>query len=305
MDNRRLALLAGLGIVELWVVGLMIRSVGGGREADIPLLAGPRAFAARTLQTGPAPHVVIAAGEGTALAVGVRPGTAVEVAQERQPRGWTQAGDRRLTFERTGDGVRIAREPGGPGGFGAIRGRLDVIVPPAARLEVENAGSMTVSGLRAAATLRSGDGSIFVRDQRGAVNANTANGRIDLRDVEAPSVEVASRSGRVRFDRVRADRIAIVTADGRIEVTRSLVHGGTIQTGSGRIRLALDPLSDVTVNARATAGRVVAEAPLSVAGDADDDESASSVRVGDGSGRLEVASAGGSITVLAQKGYRL
>jgi hypothetical protein len=305
MNNRRLAIIAGLGVVELWIVGMMIHSVGGGREADFPasppFAPGARAQAAtngrtaKTFETGASPHVVIDDDEAT-LSINVRPGTTVEVLEDRRVSGWVHGSIPAVSVEKTADGVSITQPGGGfRVAFGSVRRRLDVLVPPAARIDVQGAASIAATGLRSAATLHSEDGSIVLSDQRGAVALKTDNGRIELHDVDASSVDVGSDNGRVVFDRVRADRVSVATDDGRVDVTRSLLRGGKIQTDSGRIHLGLDPASDVTVNARASSGRIVAEPPLTVTG-GDGDEPAN-IRVGNGSGRLDVGSDDGSITV--------
>jgi hypothetical protein len=296
MDRRRLAVVAGLAVVECWIVALMIRSIGGvGHAAYSASSAGQPS---QTLETGPAPHVVIVADDAE-LAVSARPGTAVEVGQEHHQRGWFHGRFRPVTVEKTSDGVRIVRSDGGLSvTFGAIRERLTVVVPPDARLDVQNAGSMRISGLRAELALHSDDGTIYVADQRGNISAKTDNGRIELRDVEAASVDIGSDNGRVVCEGLRADRVAIATDSGRVEVSQSVLRGGTIQTDSGRIRLALDPRSDVTVTARAAAGKVVAESPLTLSGGGRGDaETASTIRLGSGAGRLDVGSDEGSITV--------
>jgi hypothetical protein len=311
MNNRRAALVAGLGIVELWIIGLMIRSVCGGHQSDfgppaphvphgMSAAAASAGRTAQTLQTGSAPHVVIDDADA-ALSVGVAPGTTVTVHQQRLLRGWFHGADQPVRIERTADGVRIARtDAGALLAFGAQQQQLEVIVPPAAQVEVTNAGSTTVAGLRAAVNLHSDDGSIAVSDQRGPVAVKTDNGRVVLRDVEGPSVEVSSDNGRVTFDRVTADRVMVVTDNGRIEISRSLLRGGKIQTDSGRIRLALDPRSDVTLRARAASGRVEARAPLTLVTGTDDENVPATIRVGNGAGSLEVGSDDGSITVAAE-----
>jgi hypothetical protein len=308
MDNRRLALVAGLGVVELWIVGMMIRSLGGdGREADFPRPPYPGAAAraagsgrtVKTIESGAAPLVVIS-DEGAALTISVRPGTAVAVVEEHRISGWVHGSLPPLGVVKTSDGVKIVQPGGGPVvTFGSIRRRLDVVVPPAARVDVQAAASIAATGLRADATLQTDDGSIVLRDERGAVRAKTDNGRIELHDVDAPSVDVGSNDGRVVLDRVRADRVAIVTDNGRVEVSRSLLRGGKIQTDSGRIRLGLDLESNVTVSARASSGKIVAEPPLTAASPDEDSGAPATIRVGSGAGRLEVGSDDGSITVLA------
>jgi hypothetical protein len=309
MNNRRLALVAGLGVVEVWIIGMMVRSLNGGHESGYSTSTPNVAFASapltapgrpdlRVVDAGPAPHVVIDDRNAT-LTVSVRAGTTVSVNEDTDVHGWVHGTRRPIVVERTADGVQILR---GDGPLDVIMGSVDrrliVVVPPAAQLDVRNAGSTTVSGMRAGTTLHSDDGSITVRDQRGAVNVRTDDGRVELHDVDAPSVDVASDDGRVVLDQVRADHIEATTDDGRIEVARSLLRGGTIQTKSGRVSLTLDPRSDVMVSARASSGRVIAEPPLTSAGSGDDD-SPSTIRIGNGSGSLEVGSGDGSITIAA------
>ena len=309
MNNRRMALVAGLGVVELWVVGMMIRSVGGGHDANFPgrpqdpFAAGASGLAARggrtakTFETGAAPHVVISDDEA-ALTISVRPGTTVDVREDRRIGGWFHGSRPRLNIEKTADGLSITQAGDGISvAFGSVQRRLDVVVPPATRIEVKAAASIAASGLRSAATLHSNDGSIDVSDQHGALTLRTDNGRIELHDVDAPSVDVGSDNGRVLLDRVRADRVSIATEDGRIDVVRSLLLGGKIRTDSGRIRLGLDSKSNVTVNARASSGRVSVEPPLVLVGGGDGADAPATIRVGGGAGRLDVGSDDGSIAV--------
>jgi hypothetical protein len=309
MNNRRWAIIAGLGIIELWILGLMVRSVHGSRESGYAMpdarvgFASPAAAAGgsrteRTLETGPAPHVTID-DDDAVLTVSVRPGTAVSVIEERRVRGWVRGGDQPLSIERTSDGVSIERSSGIAVAFGSIERRLDVVIPPGTDLDVQNAGTTTLSGLRADASLHSDNGSVIVSDHRGALTVKTDNGRIELHDIAGPSVDVSSDNGRVIFDGVRTDAVAIETDNARIEIARSVLRGGKIQTDNGRIRLALDPSSNVTVTAHAASGKVIAEAPLHAVRTGDDDDAPSTIQVGSGAGQLEVGSDDGSITVLA------
>jgi hypothetical protein len=305
MINRRLAIVAALSVVELWVLALMIHSVGPKGEPDLPALRVRNGFPATApaagppwaIETGSEPHVVVEV-EDASLDVNARPGTTVEIAE---PTHWrVDRAHRPLTFEKTSDGVRIAQSAG----ISLIRRsderRLDVVVPPGTRLDVRKAGTMHVAGLRTDLVLHTDIGSIVVTDQRGGVvHLTTENGRVELHGVEAPSVDIGSEDGRIVFDRVRADRVAISAGAGRIDIASSVLRGGKLQSGNGRIRLAIDPTSNVTVSARATAGKVTVVPPL-MAVRSGDDAAPAAIRVGNGSGRLDVDSADGSITVIAK-----
>ena len=305
MRNRRLAIIAGLGVVELWIVGLMLRSVAGGHDAGALITsaqigsaspAPARDGGARTIETGSAPDVVID-DEGATLTVTALTGASVAV-RNRSEHGWFDHHEAPLRIEKTSGGVQILRAPGDAGiMFGSPRRELDVVVPPQARLEVRNAGAMVVSGLRADAVLHSDDGSVRVRDNRGDLRVSTDNGRIELSDVEASYVEAGSDDGRITFDRVRADRVAVSTDNGRIEVQRSRLRGGKIQTDNGRVTLGLDPHSDVLISAKTESGKISAASPLIVTGSGEEDDAPATIRVGSGSGALDVASSDGSISI--------
>jgi hypothetical protein len=310
MTNRRVAIVVGLGVVELWIVGLTLRSVGlagpsrpAASNAASPIAASPAepdSQGLKSVETGASPHVVIDDEDAT-LTVSVRPGSSVVVSDQTRISGWMQGASRPVSIARTSDGLRIFRPDSGLSvSMGFVRRRLDVIVPPQARVDVQNAGSMTVSGLRADVTLHTDDGTVVVRDVRGNVEVKTDDGRIELDDVGGPAVDVATDNGRVTFDRVEADTVAVSTDDGRVDIGRSLLRGGKIQTSNGRVQLGLDPRSDVTVSARASSGRVIAQPPLVRGGSAnDDDDVPATIRVGAGRGHLDVASDDGSITVAA------
>jgi hypothetical protein len=265
----------------------------------LPVASAPADFAGaavRSIEAGEAPHVVIDDDDVT-LSVTVRPGSLVTVRDRSERHGWVHGDQAPLRFEKTSDGVRIAREGGSVVMFfGSLERRLDVEVPPQASLDVRSAGTMTVTGLRGDADLHSDDGSISVNDHRGRLHVTTSNGRIELADVEAPSIESSSENGRITLDRVRSDQVGISTDNGRIDIRRSLLRDGKVQTDDGRVSLGLDPQSDVTVSAHTSSGKILADPPLSVIAGRDDD-APSTIQLGRGSGRLEVVSDDGSISI--------
>jgi hypothetical protein len=303
MANRRRAIIAALSIVELWILGLMIRSVsgGGGRESSFASAAAmqPAGFD-RTIETGSTPRVVID-DDDAALTVTVRVGTAVEVRERIRARGWgMRDAKRESTVEKTADGVRVT----GPDGIiiagaGSVSRALDVVVPPGATLEVKNAGATSVAGLTGEATLHIDDGDIIVTRHSGPLTASTGNGHIELRDVAAPAVDVSTDDGRIDFYGVEADDVSATTDNGRIEIVRSVLRSGKIKTDNGRIRLGLDPRSNVTVSAQTSDGKIDVRAPLSATRASDDDDAPSLIRIGGGGGHLDVGSDDGSITVFA------
>jgi len=165
MENRRLAAIAALSIVELWILGLMVRSVSGGGSHESNFASaetrGPTSGGfERTIATGPAPHVVID-DDDAVLGVSVRSGSTVSVSERLRTSGWGMHGFRQLSMvAKTADGVAVSGPDGAIVVAGSVDRRLDVVVPPGTTLEVKNAGSMTVAGLHGEATLHSDDGTI-------------------------------------------------------------------------------------------------------------------------------------------------
>jgi hypothetical protein len=300
MRNRRYAVVAALVVVELWIVGLMMRSLaGGGRETSVATSAASLGDAPpQVIETGAAPHVEI--DDDTAiLSVSVREGTTVSVTQQTRRHGWAHGSREPASVVKTSDGVRIV-DAGSSLTFsmGSLDRRIDVVVPPGTTLDVQNAASATVTGLRGPAKLHSDDGTVVVNDHRGPLTVTADNGRIELRDVVSPFLDLTADDGRMVLDRVTADGVSIVSDNGRIDVARSVLRGGKIKTDNGRVVLGLDPRSNVTVSAQASSGSVVAEPPLAASiGNGEDQPSI--IRVGSGAGRLDVGSDDGSITVRA------
>jgi hypothetical protein len=196
-----------------------------------------------------------------------------------------------IRVRRNGDTIRIARSGDRGWSVGDDR-RVTLVVPPQTRVTVVNAGDVDVRGLRAEAAITSvGHGSITVEDYAAPALHAIARGRIALRDVATPHLDVAS-------------------SESRVDATMLSVHDGSIESDE-RMTLAFAKGTDTLVTADATSGRIIvsgltaASAPI-VDSRTDDDgdktsSSLQSVRVGAGNGHLDVRSHDGNIDLASEK----
>jgi hypothetical protein len=295
----RSVVIGALVVVELAIVGEAVRTFSGAGPFKGNVAWASEAPAApldRTFSAGEAPHVVIDVGS---VDVEVRTASAADVHVVETMHGAGFFGDRLVpvTTRQTADGVRIAQAPGGDVHFvlGMLERSVRLTVPSGARIEVLSAGDVTAEGLRAPLSAHSDNGAIRVRDHRGDLALTTANGRIELHDVQGRTLAMTSHNGRIVLDRVGAERLDAGTGNGRVEATALRVVDGTVVSSHGPVRLALAENSDATVTAHTANGRVHVRDLQ-----ADDDETSSServVRLGGGRGRFDVTAANGSITL--------
>jgi hypothetical protein len=202
-----------------------------------------------------------------------------------------------------GGTIRITT-PDNSGWAAADDRNVHVIVPPATQIIVEEAGDIVASGLRASASFDSPHGWITVRDFHGDLTATSSNGHIDVSDADCPTLHASSENGRVVLRRVSVQNLIASSSNGRVEATGLEAHNGSVSSSNGRVSLGFAPGADTTVDATASNGSVNVTGFTTIAGggvkpasdDSDDeDSSARTVRVGGGSGRLDVRANNGSI----------
>jgi hypothetical protein len=274
--------------------GLPGPSFGFHHAADVPAGAPSWSFSA-----GPNASVVIDIGladltietqAGARIAVAVVPGLVV--------------GSPGSIAARDDGGTIRVTTPDNSGWVAADDRNVHVIVPPATRIIVEEAGDIVASGLRASASFDSPHGWITVRDFHGDLTATSSNGHIDVSDADCPTLHASSENGRVVLRRVSAQNLIASSSNGRVEATGLEAHNGSVSSSNGRVSLGFAPGADTTVDATASNGSVnvtgfaaVAAGGVNPPSDDSDDEdsSARTVRVGGGSGRLDVRANNGSI----------
>jgi len=300
----RSAILGALVVVELAIIGMAAQALCfsgpfGAAFAGSPAWAStgmthPRLD--RTFATGEQPHVVVDVHD---VDVTVEAGSAprVHVVETIHAAGLVTGRLDRAVAEQTPDGVRITSGAGGGRVvIGVFERSLRLTVPPGARVDIESAGSVLASGLRAKLIAHSDNGAIRVRDHRGDVDLETANGRIELADVQGATIGATSHNGRLVFERIGADRLDATTGNGRVVAHALRVVDGRISSGNGVVELALAPDSDSTVTAHSGNGRVRLH-HLAPADTDEDEDHARVVRLGTGRGHFEVSTGNGSITL--------
>jgi hypothetical protein len=318
----RATLIAVLVGIEMALVFAMVVAMGGGPAARSGGWPGAPGGAASALTPLTAP-LTFPAGDHPALAIDVgladvtidtHPVARIDVAVTD---GFRHMGSQApITTRADGDTIRISAEETDFWAFLGDSRVVHITVPPQTRVVIANGGNINVTGLRADATVNSGahfhpgDG-ISVQDFRGSLTATSPDGTIEVTDADCPELHVTSANGRVTLTRVRAQQIFASSSNGRVEGTGLQLHDGRVASSNGRVSLGFASGADTTVTAGAANGHVrvsgfAATAATYVRGgdDADDDDDSSAaktVRIGAGSGRLDVRASNGSID-LSQEG---
>ena len=318
----RATLIAVLVGIEMALVFAMVVALGGGPAAHPAMWPGAPAGAASvvTPQTAPlifrtSDHPELSVDVGLAdVTIDTHPDARIDVAVSD---GFHHIGSQApITSHADRDTIRIAADESDFWAFLGDSRVVHVTAPPQTRVVITNAGNINVTGLRADATVNSGahfhpgDG-ITVQDFRGSLTATSPDGTIDVIDADCPELHVTSSNGRVTLTRVKARRIFASSSNGRVEGTGLQLRDGRVASSNGRVSLGFASGADTTVTAGAANGHVrvsgfAATTASYVRGsddedDDDDSAAAKTVRIGAGSGRLDVRATNGSID-LSQEG---
>jgi putative adhesin len=189
--------------------------------------------------------------------------------------------------------------------FGPQRGSADltVMVPweCPVQLNLVNAGAV-ITGLTAGVSVKSGAGDITFDGVTGHITANTVSGGIESQGLDG-AVSFTSVSGDLALAGGSIDRLAARTVSGRVTADVDLTGSGQVQvnTVSGEVALRLPGSTSAQVSLNTVGGRidssfteldpVVRSVPRSVTG-----------TLGDGAGRLSVATVSGDVTLLSRPG---
>jgi len=307
MRDSRLGIVLVLVAAEIFLLGVMVRSLG----FSTPIQAAgfhsasftPKTFS--PIDAGLTPHVWIADAKSRVV-VDVSRDNLVHVTDESHFHGaiWGQKTIQQLLVNKTPDGVRIER-PGDLADDGVFSlglwcvERIRVDVPAGSHVEIVRSGGADISDLQAAVVAHSNDGHIAASHIRGPVDFTSDDGYIALTDVIAPSVKLATKDGSLRFSGVDAENLDARTDDGSVRGVNSRiadlhVGSGSIETSDGTVRIDLrNP--DLTVSARTDDGRIRVDGVAQPQGDSD--ASSGTIRLGNGTGSLSVASHDGSISI--------
>jgi hypothetical protein len=296
----RSTLIAALVVVELAIIGEMFVAFRGDQPPAWPM-QGTEAEAASgpNLIEGGA-HMIFDGGAHPALTVNIGyadltvltgSSSQIDVSVSKSTDFGPFRSKAPITARKEGDTTLVMTTPGEGWTMGDNR-MVTVVVPPATHVTIVKAGDIDVTGLRGEASIKA-----------------VGMGSISVEDYDGPALRVEASNGRISLNRIIAARIDVVSSDGRIEGTALQVRDGSIESSDGRVTLGFAPGTDTLVTAEVSDGKIrlsglesASPAETHKSSDDDDDDSTTqSVRIGAGTGRLDVRSSDGNIE-LRQEG---
>jgi hypothetical protein len=276
---------------EILIVGMAIYAIGHGgatfasgmRRADFT------AASIAPIAAGAAPHVVIDDG-ASRVRVAVSSDDLVHVRDLTQMRGavYTFGSYPQLRVARTADGVHIERP--GPARlsieiFGFSTQAIEVDLPRLSRLEIARCSGADVFGV---------GGPVSVQSQDGHVDAGSDDGYVKATNVSGDRLTMRSRDGHLSLANVAVGSLLAQTGEGRIEADGLSVTGdATMQTDDGSINLGFAPDANVAIDASTRDGRIVVDGTSLDR----DDLAQRTIRLGNGSAQMKVATGDGSIHI--------
>jgi DUF4097 and DUF4098 domain-containing protein YvlB len=297
----RASIVAMLVAVEIAIVGIALYTV---RNVASVHAAGFVAKTIAPLDAGSAPLVAI---DDADSRVDVAPSSdgLVHVKDFTDVHGsffGSHSSIAQLTVKRTTDGVSISRPSSGSVNvaFWWSERRIEVDVPGGSRLEIARCSGAHVSGVEGGVAVASQDGRITLTDLRGTIQAKSDDGSITATRVRGDSLVLQSSDGHLKLEDVSASSLDAQTRDGSIEAHGLAIAGGAqhavLHTGDGSIRVALATGADLTVDASTSDGHIDVDG--NAASNGDSDSAQRTVRVGNGSGSLQLSSGDGSIHLI-------
>jgi hypothetical protein len=291
-------LIAGLIVVELAIIGEAVVAVRGGEAATPYAQQGDARTASGSRLIEGGPHKVFAAGAQPRLTIDIgyadltiltSKAPQIDVSLSASPVSGLFQATAPITATEDGETIRIATTRAHGWSTGDDR-MVTVLVPPETQVTVVNGGDIKVDGLRAQASIHS-----------------VGNGSVSVEDYDAPALHVVTSDGPIILHQIVAARIDVASRNDTVEGTALQVRDGTVES-DGRVMLGFATGADTLVSAQASDGKIslsgFADAQsLSSGGKSSEDGGLSSrtVRVGAGSGHLDVHSSDGDID-LAQEG---
>ncbi len=299
----RSSLVAMLIAVEVLIVGMAVYAVHGAHSmhsAD---------FVARSIApvaAGTAPRIAVDDVDSRVVVAESSDGL-VHV-KDLTNAGGTFFGDRlaiqQLDVKRTADGVSISRPGSKDSGLhfqlGWFERRVEIDVPAGSHVDIARCAGAEISGIQGGVTVTSQDGRIVLADLQGTIDAKSDDGSISASRIRGDNLSLQSADGRLTLIDVSASSLDAQTKDGSIEARDLSIAGGAqhavLHTGDGSIRVALAARADLTVDASTSDGKVIVDGQ-SFRNAGDGDSTQHTVRLGSGSGTLQLSSDDGSIHI--------
>lgn len=295
----RASLVAMLVAVEIAIVGIALYTVRGMGIAHVHAVD----FVAKTftpLEAGSSPRIEIDDPDSGVYVTASSDGL-VHVRDLTSTHGaffGSRSSIPQLDVKRTSDGVSISRAAmGAHFDFWWSERRIEVEIPSGSRLEIARCSGAHVTGVEGGVAVASQDGRITLTDLRGSIQAKSDDGSITATRVRGDNLVLQSADGRLRLEDVSASSLDAQTKDGSIEAHGLAIAAGAqhavLHTGDGSIRVALASGADLTVDASTGDGHIDVDG--NTASNGDSDSAQRTVRVGNGSGSLQLSSGDGSI----------
>jgi hypothetical protein len=292
-------LIVVLIVIELAILGGMVRAVRGGSPPPsfvshtdpVPASLVPGQFveggAHKTFDTGAHPALIVDIGYAD-LTILARAGSQMDAGVSKSEMFGVFRATAPITAQQDGATLRIAKTHDDGFSMGDDR-MVTVLVPPGTDVTVVNAGDIKVTGLRGNASIK-----------------GVGNGSVTVVDYDAPMLHVETSNGHISLHRVVTARLDADTSNGAIEGTGLQVHDGNVVTSNDHVSLGFAAGTDTLVTAETSNGTVrtagfpasSATATHADASDDDDDDdgpSSQTLRIGAGTGRLDVHSSNGNI----------
>lgn len=293
IQRHRGTIIAALVVVELAILGEAGMAIRGNASmSPFAYPTAPLAVADGLAENGPhrtfavAFHPALTVDIGYAdLTIETHNAPQIDVALSRGSSIGFLRATTPIVASKTGDTVRVAAIRSERGTMGDAR-MVTIVVPADTQVTVVNAGDINVSGLRAEASIHA-----------------TGSGDMTVEDYDAPALRVSTSHGDIDLRRVAARHLIATANGGHVVGTGLKVVDGTIESDD-RVTLGFANGTDALITAQTDDGKVsVSRFPGTVAAvqrPADDnnegsDASAESVRIGAGTGRVDIHTSDGNV----------
>jgi hypothetical protein len=251
MNSSRVALIAMLVGVEIFIAGFAIWCVGGAGHLSAagfgPHQVDYTAQTVASFDAGDAPHVVVSDPQSR-VKVSVSTDGRVHVKDLTSVHGYMLSGPHgyssipKLQATRTADGVSIERAEYDDHFMGLTIGDSDQVievdVPAGTHLEIVKSSGADVSGLTGGVKVSSQDGHITLAALQGTVDVHSADGYIEASNLHGDTITLASADGHVKASGVRCDTLTLQSNDGNVSAQDVAAQTFTARSNDGRIEAA-------------------------------------------------------------------
>jgi hypothetical protein len=206
--------------------------------------------------------------------------------------------DTRLIVERRTDRTLMIRPEFPPGALSNDGARITVRMPDVGAVNVKTSnGRIELNSAAGQATLATSNGKVLVSDHRGPLHISTSNGRIDITDLHG-DIDARTSNGPVRITHAQG-RIDVDTSNGRIDCVMAATARGPVnlETSNGSIHLTVGTGFAGRLDMHTSNGRVDVEGSLDAARHVVMKEKSGYVEMAEGTGRSDLRSSNGSITL--------